>query len=349
MGRRRRARDPDLHGVLLVDKPTGPTSHDVVAWVRWVLGVGRVGHCGTLDPAATGLLVIGVGLATKLAPYLTGQDKEYWARFVLGARTTTADAQGEVLEERPCPPTLESALPGALEALKDVQELPPPAYSAVHVEGRRAHELARAGEDVQLASRPMTVHRLEPGPVRRTEDRVEAEATLLVSKGTYIRSLAEALGDSLDVPAHLGALHRRSSGALHLEHPSALTGLVARCLPSEAGPDRWRVGLADAPEASREAMAQRLREHLLAPWQAVPMPLWRVSEGPSGTRALQRLVSGQPIAVDDPGLQSDASRAAHIAVAPAAVDDPGLVITRLEEDGSRLAPERLVVPPATNP
>jgi len=349
MGRRRRARDPDLHGVLLLDKPAGPTSHDVVAWVRWVLGAGRVGHCGTLDPAATGLLVIGVGMATKLAPYLTGQDKEYRARFVLGARTTTADAQGEVLEERPCPPTLESALPGALDALLDIRELPPPAYSAVHVQGRRAHELARAGEDFQLAPRPMTVHRLEPGLVRRRDERVEVDATLLVSKGTYIRSLAEALGASLDVPAHLGALHRSSSGALHLELPSALGGLVARCLPSEDGPDRWRVGLADAPEATREVMAQRILEHLLPPWQAVPMPLWRVREGPSGTRAFERLAAGQAIAVDDPGLPEAASRAAHVAVAPARVDDLGLVITRLEDEGSRLAPERLVVPPVVNP
>ena len=249
MSVRRRAEDPALHGVLLVDKPAGPTSHDVVGWVRWVLGVRRVGHAGTLDPAATGLLVVGVGAATKLAPYLTGADKRYLARFVLGASTTTADAEGTVVEALACPPGLEARVPAALAALAEVRALPPPAFSAIHVDGRRAHELAREGRAPVLDERSMEVRALVPGPVLRRGDRVEVEVDLLVSKGTYVRSLAEAFGRSLGVPAHLGALHRTHSGALGLDHPQALTGLHADQVRLEPradatpGPLRWRLRL----------------------------------------------------------------------------------------------------------
>ena len=214
MSGRRRAEDPVLHGVLLVDKPAGPTSHDVVGWIRWVLGVRRVGHAGTLDPAATGLLVIGVGGATKLAPYLTGQDKRYRARFVLGASTTTADGEGPVVETLACPPDLEARIPAALAALAEVRALPPPVFSAIHVDGRRAHELAREGHAPVLEERPMEVRALVPGPVRRRGDRVEVEVELLVSKGTYVRSLAEAFGRLLTVHNLIFEDEGRIRGAL---------------------------------------------------------------------------------------------------------------------------------------
>lgn len=339
---RRSADDPSLHGVLLVDKPAGPTSHDVVGFIRWVLGVQRVGHAGTLDPAATGLLVVGVGAATKLAPYLTGQDKRYHARFVLGASTTTADAEGEILEQVPCPGDLEARVPAALAALADVRALPPPAFSAIHVDGQRAHVLARAGQAPVLDERPMTVLALRPGPVQRRGDRVEVEADLLVSKGTYVRSLAEALGRSLGVPAHLGALHRTHSGALGLDHPRALTGLVAERVRVEPRPAtrarrapkptedprarepapgdaraegalRWRLRLPtpdDAPrepssaplEPRRAAWAEVLRAHLLPPSAAVPMPVLHATDDASGRRALARLAAGQTLALPEPGL-----------------------------------------------
>ncbi len=117
--RRRRRADPVLDGVLLVDKPSGPTSHDVVQWVRWALGVRRVGHCGTLDPMATGLLVVTVGMATKLVPLLTGQDKVYRATVVLGQGTTTGDAQGTVVAERPVDESTFARIPTEVAMLRD--------------------------------------------------------------------------------------------------------------------------------------------------------------------------------------------------------------------------------------
>ncbi len=348
---RRRAKDPDLHGVLLLDKPAGPTSHDVVGWVRWVLGVRRVGHCGTLDPAATGLLVIGVGAATKLAPYLTGQDKGYRARFVLGASTTTADAQGEVTEQAVCPQDLPSRIPGALRDLLGEHALPPPAYSAVHVDGRRAHELAREGLAPVLPPRPMQVQRVEPGAVRIVGERVEVDATLRVSKGTYIRSLAAALGQRLGVPAHLGALHRTASGALSLEHPRAVSGLSAEPRePAPNGAPRWQL-LGPMSSEGRDALAQWMRAQLLAPADAVPMPLWRVTDDDSGRRALVRLTSGQPVSRTDPGFGGADADEPLLAVAPADAQAAGLIIARVQGHGEQvqLHPQRVVVPPTPDP
>jgi tRNA pseudouridine55 synthase len=362
MSNRRRPDDPALVGVLLLDKPAGPTSHDVVSWVRWVLGVRRVGHCGTLDPAATGLLVVGVGAATKLAPYLTGQDKGYRARFVLGASTTTADAEGQLVDARPCPPDTEARVPAGLAALCDVKSLPPPAYSAIHVDGQRAHVLARAGHAPVLEDRPMSVHELVPGPVIRRGDHVEVEATLLVSKGTYVRSLAEALGRHLDLPAHLGALHRTRSGALHLDHPHAVTGIVAeRDSPAaapggpgretEPRPPRWRLRLPSYETPA--AAAEHLRARLLAPSEVVPMPVLRVSDDDSGRSAMARLASGQTLALLDPGLPAvdpmtveRLAAAPHLAIA-APPGRPALVVARLHmgPDGPRLHPERVIGSP----
>lgn len=355
MSGRRRAEDPALHGVLLVDKPAGPTSHDVVGWVRWVLGMRRVGHAGTLDPAATGLLVVGVGAATKLAPYLTGADKRYLARFVLGASTTTADAEGTVVEALACPPGLEARVPAALAALAEVRALPPPAFSAIHVDGRRAHELAREGRAPVLDERPMEVRALVPGPVLRRGDRVEVEVDLLVSKGTYVRSLAEAFGRSLGVPAHLGALHRTHSGALGLDHPRALTGLHAEQVRLEPradatpGPLRWRLRLPSCETSA--AAADALRSRLLAPWEAVPMPVLHASAEPSGRRAMARLAAGQTLALPDAGLSAVPPAAPSERVAVVSAGDGALVVARLDVDpvGSRLRPERVVVPPAGHP
>lgn len=369
MSGRRRADDPAVHGVLLVDKPAGPTSHDVVGWVRWVLGVRRVGHAGTLDPAATGLLVVAVGAATKLAPYLTGQDKGYRARFVLGASTTTGDAEGSEVEASVCPVDLEARVPAALAALATVQALPPPAFSAIHVDGQRAHVLARAGLAPVLADRPMTVHALVPGPVVRRGDRVEVEVELLVSKGTYVRSLAEALGRLLGVPAHLGALHRTRSGTLGLDHPQAVTGIVAERVPTPPRegvpgdrPPRWRLRLgacdeppsdAAGPSAAPRATAELLLARLLSPAAVVPMPVLHATADDSGRRALARLAAGQALAWPDPGLPQallqDPPLDPHVAVVSA--EGAGLVVARLERGpaGACLRPERVVVDPQGHP
>ncbi|MEM7159288.1 MAG: tRNA pseudouridine(55) synthase TruB [Myxococcota bacterium] len=346
---RRRSDDPAVCGVLLVDKPAGPTSHDVVGWVRRSLRIRRVGHCGTLDPAATGLLVVAVGAATKLVPYLTGQDKRYRAGIVLGRSTTTADAQGETIAEEACPAGLEAEVPAALEGLRGTQQLAPPAYSAVHVDGKRAHELARAGETPQLATRPMTVHDVELHEVTRRGTEVEVSATLAVSKGTYIRSLAEALGERLGVPAHLGALHRISSGEMALAHERAVRGLHATPMePGPKGQPRWRIEGPDDSQTPQTPLGPQLATHLLPPADVVPLPLLRVGADEHGQRALRRLASGQAVALADPGLPAWEGPDAKVAVAPATPDRPGLMIVQVANDGNgaQLRPERIVVPPA---
>jgi tRNA pseudouridine55 synthase len=316
--------------------------------------------------------VVGVGAATKLAPYLTGQDKRYLARFVLGASTTTADAEGPVVDEAPCPADLPDRVPAALVELAAVQSLPPPAYSAIHVGGQRAHVLARAGRPPVLEERPMTVRRLVPGPVRWRGDRVEVDVELTVSKGTYVRALAEELGRRLGVPAHLGALHRTQSGTLSLEHPRALTGLLAEpVLPPDPGPadgrpgrtaPRWRLRLPSCD--TRESASAWLRSRLLAPVEVVPLPVLHASDDESGQRALARLASGQVLAWPDPGLPSasrpnepDKPHEPHEPAEPgervavASAEGLALVIARLEAGptGVRLRPERVVVPPAGHP
>ncbi len=291
-------------GILLIDKPAGPTSHDVVGWVRWALRERSVGHCGTLDPAATGLLVVCVGAATKLVEYLTAVDKRYLARFVLGRATTTADAEGETLAEAPLAPDSVARAGEALAGLVGELELPPPAYSAIKVDGRRAHDLARAGEDPKLAPRPMTVLRLEPG--ERGRDWIDADLT--VSKGTYVRSLAQELGRRLALPAHLGSLRRLACGELSVEHPEAVTGLVAQRLPDiEGRPPKWRI---DAPPGApgaaaegpaldpREVAKTTLEAHLLPPWSCLPFPASEL-RGADHLAAFERLLQGQRLRADD--------------------------------------------------
>src|SRR5688500_19003508 len=177
-------------GVLLVDKPAGPTSAEIVDWARWALKGPSVGHCGTLDPAATGLLVVCVGAATKLASVLTDADKAYAATFVLGRSTTTGDAEGETVAEADVSRDAIERAAITLAGMTGELSLVPPAFSAVKIEGKRAHELAREGEAVALAPRSMTVRSVDAIAVAGTS----VSAELVVSKGTYVRSLAEELG-----------------------------------------------------------------------------------------------------------------------------------------------------------
>lgn len=200
-----------MDGVLVVDKPTGITSHDVVDVVRKVAGQRKVGHAGTLDPDATGVLVTCLGRATRLVPYLQASRKTYEARMRLGATTTTLDASGDVVEVTDASGVDEQSVCDALHAfVGDIQQVPP-MVSAVKVGGERLYAKARRGEVVQRAPRPVTIHDLvlesfEPGP--------EAEATFLVtcSAGTYVRTLAADVGRNLGVGAHLLELRRLGSG-----------------------------------------------------------------------------------------------------------------------------------------
>lgn len=220
-------------GLLLLDKPKGPTSHDAVGLVRRTLGVRRVGHAGTLDPAATGLLVIMVGPATKLAPFLSMADKRYRATVELGTSTNTLDAEGEITARGELPRwcheggALREHIEAALALERTRTEQHPPTFSAIKICGRAAYARARAGEQVELEPRPVKVHELElvaqqpaagagAEPPSTSGQAARFTLELRVGKGYYVRSLARDLGQRLAVEAHLAALRRTGSAPFDL-------------------------------------------------------------------------------------------------------------------------------------
>jgi tRNA pseudouridine55 synthase len=211
---RRRAADADVTpGILLVDKPGGMTSHDVVARARRVLSVRRVGHAGTLDPMATGLLVLGVGAATRLLGHLGGSDKVYDATIRLGQTTVTDDREGEVLTTTPAGHLDDDAIRAALAAQTGPLQQVPSSVSAVKVAGRRSYDRVRAGEEVVLEPRSVTVHRIDVHRVGRTvPGLVDVEVTVACTAGTYVRAIARDTGAALGVGGHLTALRRTASG-----------------------------------------------------------------------------------------------------------------------------------------
>lgn len=215
------------HGILVVDKPVGPTSHDLVAQARRVYGTRRVGHAGTLDPLASGVLVLLLGEGTKLAPYLTAQAKRYRAQVCFGRSTDTDDAQGATTAECDLGPDwlTPDALSAALQFERQRTLQVPPVFSALKVGGTSAHRLARKGTPPELEPRAVKVHELSALQQQARELTLE----LHVSKGYYVRSLARDLGQSLGAPAHLGALRRLASGPFALQdaHPWPLTEPVA--------------------------------------------------------------------------------------------------------------------------
>ncbi|MEI7992617.1 MAG: tRNA pseudouridine(55) synthase TruB [Actinomycetota bacterium] len=205
-----RRRPATVHGFLVIDKPAGMTSHDVVALVRRRLDERRVGHAGTLDPDATGVLLVGVGNATRLLTFLVGHDKRYAAEVVLGTETSTLDAAGEVTARHDMSAvTLDDARRVVAEHLTGRILQIPPMVSALKVDGRRLHELAREGIEVEREPRPVTIHRFEmsegPEPGVLSID-------VTCSSGTYVRTLAADLGHLLGGGAHLRNLRRLSSG-----------------------------------------------------------------------------------------------------------------------------------------
>lgn len=201
------------HGVLLADKAPDRTSHDVVARVRWLLGTKKVGHAGTLDPMATGLLVLGIGQGTRLLTHLVGLDKTYLATIRLGRATTTDDREGEPLGELVDATHLDPAvLEEAMQALRgDIQQVPS-TVSAIKVDGKRAYARARAGEDVELAARPVRIGRFEVTARRTDGPFQDLDAVVTCSSGTYVRALARDLGAALGVGGHLTALRRTQVG-----------------------------------------------------------------------------------------------------------------------------------------
>jgi len=204
-------------GLVVVDKPAGITSHGVVARVRRLVGTRKVGHAGTLDPMATGVLVLGVDRATRLLGHLMLTEKAYDATIRLGVATTTDDAEGEVtatavashLDE----PTVRAALAGFVGDIEQV----PTAVSAIKVDGKRAYQRVRDGESVALAARPVTIHSLDVHDVRAADEHLDVDVSLRCSSGTYVRAVARDLGVALGVGGHLTALRRTAVGPYGLD------------------------------------------------------------------------------------------------------------------------------------
>ena len=244
-------------GVVVVDKPGDWTSHDVVARMRKIAGTRRVGHAGTLDPMATGVLIVGIGRATKLLGYLAANDKEYDATIRLGVTTTTEDAEGEEVARVDASNVTDDALAIAVaKFVGDIDQVPS-SVSAIKVDGVRAYKLARSGEDVQLA--PRRVHVAEIRVVARRGNDIDVHVAC--STGTYVRALARDIGAALGVGAHLTALRRTRVGGYSVDeahtleevaedlvvHP--LADVAARTFP------QW---LVDDAVANRLSMGQRL-------------------------------------------------------------------------------------------
>ena len=253
------------HGITVVDKPEGPTSHAIVGQARKAFGTRRVGHAGTLDPMATGVLVLGVGSATRLLGHLSGQGKEYLATIALGVSTTSDDAQGEPI-----------AAVGAHVSAADVEQAMAPwrgvvsqrpsAVSAVHVDGKRAHERVRAGEQVDLPERSVTIDAfdllglsqgtLSDVPVTLIDVRVECSA------GTYVRALARDVGEALNVGGHVTALRRTRSGALTLVDACSVDELGDSTLLAAGTVARRSMPWIDVPDADVRSVIHGVR----IPW-----------------------------------------------------------------------------------
>ena len=246
-----------VDGIVVVDKPAGWTSHDVVARVRRLAGTRRVGHAGTLDPMATGVLVVGVGKATRLLGHLAAHDKDYDATIRLGVTTTSDDADGDVVASTDASGVGDAAIRVAMTALTGDIEQVPSAVSAIKVDGVRAYAKVRAGESVELEARPVHVARFELRE-RRGDD---LDVGVTCSTGTYVRALARDLGSALGVGAHLTALRRTRVGGIGLDRArtldqlsESLTVVPLAATVASAFP-RWDF---DADDARRIALGQRL-------------------------------------------------------------------------------------------
>jgi tRNA pseudouridine55 synthase len=282
-----------LDGVLIIDKPNGLTSHDIVARVRRILSERRVGHTGTLDPFATGVLVVLVGRATRLAQFLSGAEKEYEASVRFGYATATGDVTGRKLETTPAQNAFGEIVQGwrrgeieaALSGLRGEIEQVPPMYSAKKVQGRKLYELARRGVEIERAAVRVSIRELEVVPrddeslLRPGEDGTyDLRVRVVCSAGTYIRSLAESIGERLGVAAHLASLRRTRAGDFRVEDAISLDELQERTeagnaetiiLSTDSALSRLPFVHLTADEASRalHGIALRLSEGLGSQWR----------------------------------------------------------------------------------
>lgn len=264
-------------GILLIDKPQGWTSHDVVARARGICRQRRIGHTGTLDPMATGLLVLCLGRATRLVEYMTAHDKEYVGEMLLGAETDTDDAEGTITARAPVPPLTGADLERVAAEFRGVIQQVPPAYSAVKVDGQRAYAVARKGGDLELRPRPVRIDHFELQQV--APDRLGFRVAC--GAGTYVRSLARDLGRRLGCGAHLTALRRTHVGAFSVEEAITLD-----VLQEFADQQRLDLVLRASDEGVANLPAAILGERSVASW-----------------------LNGQRIRTGEPGQLAEALRA----------------------------------------
>lgn len=311
-------------GLVLIDKPPAWTSHDVVARVRRLAGTRKVGHAGTLDPMATGVLVLGVNRATRLLTYLVGADKEYTATIRLGQHTSTDDAEGEVTASPGAREVAAEALTEAIGQLTGQIDQIPSAVSAIKVDGRRAYARVRAGEEVELAARRVHIQTFdvtaEPDPVTAPDGTavLDVQVRVVCSTGTYIRALARDLGTSLGTGGHLTALRRSRVGEFRLDQAQELLSLAP-----------------DDPAAQLQ---------LLSLTQAATQlfPVRHLTEAETRAVRYGQFIDTQAIGGDsapDPALQRD------VAEPVAGVDPDGELVALLREREGKVRPE-LVFRPA---
>ena len=246
-------------GILLVDKPQGLTSHDVVARVRRLAGTRKVGHAGTLDPMATGLLVLGVDSSTRLLTYLVGLDKTYSATIRLGVATDSDDADGEVTHTIDAAHLADDAIRAALATQVGERDQVPSTVSAIKIAGRRAYDLARSGETVELAPRRVTISRIDVLAVRREGALVDVDVVVDCSSGTYIRAIARDLGADLGVGGHLTALRRDTVGPFDVARAGGLDEALMSTLLSPASVARTLFPVRELDAAEALALQQGKR------------------------------------------------------------------------------------------
>ncbi|MEO8095591.1 MAG: tRNA pseudouridine(55) synthase TruB [Pseudolysinimonas sp.] len=248
-------------GILLVDKPGGVTSHDVVSRARRALGTRKVGHAGTLDPMATGLLLLGVDSSTRLLTYLVGLGKRYTATIRLGVATDTDDAEGQVTATADASRVTRVSIDAEVKALTGELSQVPSSFSAIKVDGRRSYERARAGEEVVLQPRTVTVSRFDVLAERRGTQVVDLDVVVECGSGTYIRALARDLGHALGVGGHLTALRREAIGGFEVQDAVAIDAIDVGSLLSAAtvAGELFPVATLDDAQATDLAHGKRVR------------------------------------------------------------------------------------------
>jgi tRNA pseudouridine55 synthase len=314
-------------GLVIVDKPGGMTSHDVVARIRRLAGTRRVGHAGTLDPMATGVLIVGVEKATRLLGYLSLTRKEYVATIRLGQSTTTDDAEGQPAGGAPASGVSAAAIRTEVAKLTGEIAQIPPGVSAIKVGGQRAYKLTRAGAAPELTARPVTVYEFTITDIRPAGEFLDVDATIRCSSGTYIRALARDLGAALGTGGHLTALRRSAVGPYDLLQAHTLEDLSERMvltpLAQAAAAAFPRVDLTEEDSAR------------LAHGARIPLP----SPVPAGLGPASRtpMPAAAPAAPAGPGTGAAAGSAAVSSEAPLAAFAPdGSLVALVTEDAGRL-------------